>query len=503
MAGKPVKMSCGPKELYTPGREPKGEATLLVERLTADYRGAIASVKERRHAEAEQQLRSSLQQIETPVTDRALRLLLARILNLLGVVLRAQGEYLDAISYYERALLVGEDNSGVLSNLGNALRDSGHALAALEAQRAAIALAPGSAMFNHNIGICYANLGRFEDALLHYDRALALQPDYPIAAWDRARVLLHIGDYAQAWPAYEARWALPEHLGRRRQGAEWDGRQFAGRRLFLYGEQGFGDTIQCARYLPQVKALGGTVILECQPPLISLMEGLGADFVVPRSADGSQSVAPEHDLVFPLLSLPRLFSPTVECVPSRVPYLRVPGGRAEKLRDAFRQAGSKLKVGIVWSGSVTFKGNRERAIRLAPLLHALAMPGVQLYSLQKGPPEVELRAMNIDGRLIDLAPLLGDFADTAAAVEGLDLVVMTDSAVAHLAGALGRPVWVLVSFVGHWLWMRGRDEDNPWYPTMRIFRQSHPGEWGAVLDRAREELAAAAAGDRSRLASKR
>ena len=142
-------------------------------------------------------------------------------------------------------------------------------------------------------------------------------------------------------------------------------------------------------------------------------------------------------------------------------------------------------------------------MRLAPLLNALEVPGVQLYSLQKGPPEVELRTMNTEGRLIDLAPLLSDFADTAAAVEGLDLVVMTDSAVAHLTGALGRPIWVLVSVVGHWLGMRGRDDDNPWYPSMRIFRQSHPGEWGAALDRARQELAAVAAGDRSRLMPQR
>jgi hypothetical protein len=364
-------------------------------------------------------------------------------------------------------------------------------------------LEPNRAMFHHNLGIALTGSGQIEEALWHYERALELKPDFTAAAWDRARALLHMGDYGRGWPAYEARWGLPELRGRRRPGLEWDGQSFAGRRLFLYGEQGFGDTIQCARYLPQVKALGGTVILECQPPLIPLMDGLGVDAIVPRSADGSLSAAPEHDLVFPLLSLPRLFSPSVEAVPNRVPYLRAPGGRGEKFRNVFSRAGSKLKVGIVWSGSVTFKGNRERAMRLAPLLNALEMPGVQLYSLQKGPPEVELRAMNIDGRLIDLAPLLGDFADTAAAVEGLDLVVMTDSAVAHLTGALGRPVWVLVSFVGHWLWMRGRDEDNPWYPTMRIFRQAHPGEWGAVLDRARDELAAAAAGDRSRLAPQR
>ena len=469
----------------------------------AEYRRAIALFNERRLSESENLLRRLLSQTERQITGGPLTSVVPRAWNALGVVLRAQGRCHEAVKSYEIAISMTGTESSVLSNLGNALRDCGDPVAALEAHRVAVALNYDSAMFHHNIGICYTDLGRFEDALWHYDKALTLQSDFPIAAWDRARALLHIGDYVRGWPAYEARWGLPELRDRRRPGAEWNGQSFAGRRLFLYGEQGFGDTIQCARYLPQVKALGGTVILECQPPLIPLMDGLGADAIVPRSVDGSQSAAPEHDLVFPLLSLPRLFSPTVEAVPNRVPYLRTPSGRGEKFREAFERAGSKLKVGIVWSGSVTFKGNRERAMRLAPLLNALDVPGVQLYSLQKGPPEVELRTMDTEGRLIDLAPLLGDFADTAAAVEGLDLVVMTDSAVAHLTGALGRPIWVLVSFVGHWLWMRGRDDDNPWYPSMRIFRQSHPGEWGAALDRARQELAAVAAGDRSRLKRQR
>jgi tetratricopeptide (TPR) repeat protein len=405
---------------------------------------------------------------------------LAQALNALGVVMRMQSRYSEAVQLYERSLTLEPGNAGVFSNLGNALKDDHQIEGAIEAHKIAVGREPNDAKIHHNLGVSYVQAGRFADGLRHYDRALELQPNFPDAAWDRARALLYLGDYARGWPAYESRWQLAEQRGRKRPGPAWDGKRFDGKRLFLYGEQGFGDTVQCARYLPMVKALGGTVILECQPQLITLMDGLGIDEIVPPNMAGPPAPAPAHDLIYPLLSLPRFFTPDIASVPGRVPYLNVPAGRAEKFADVFGRAVSKLKVGIVWSGSVTFKGNRDRAMRLASFLHAFDVPGVQLYSLQKGPPEIELKTVGAESRLIDLAPLLGDFADTAAAIQGLDLVLMTDSAVAHLTGALGRPIWVLVSFVAHWLWLKDRESDNPWYPTMRLFRQSHPGEWGAV-----------------------
>ena len=424
---------------------------------------------------------------------------LAQALNALGVIMRMQHRYADAVQYYERALALDPDSAGVFSNLGNALKDDHQIEAAIEAHKIAVAREPNDAKIHHNLGVSYVQAGRFEEGLRHYDRALALQPNFPDASWDRARALLYLGDYARGWPAYEARWELAEQRHRKRAGTAWDGKSFAGKRLFLYGEQGFGDTIQCARYLPMVKALGGTVILECQPQLMTLMSGLGVDELVPRAMAGPPAPAPPHDLIYPLLSLPRYFTPDIADMPAKVPYLNIPSARARKFEEIFARAGTKLKVGIVWSGSVTFKGNRDRALRLAAFLHAFDLPGVQLYSLQKGPPEIELKTVDADAPIVNLAPLLGDFADTAAAIAGLDLVLMTDSAVAHLAGALGRPVWVLVAFVAHWLWLKDRENDNPWYPSMRLFRQKHPGQWGTAIERARAELAAVAAGDRSRL----
>jgi ADP-heptose:LPS heptosyltransferase len=181
-----------------------------------------------------------------------------------------------------------------------------------------------------------------------------------------------------------------------------------------------------------------------------------------------------------------LFTPDLQSIPT-APYLSALPDRLSKFAPLFAQAGSRLKVGIVWSGSVTFKRNQERAQPIMRFFQAFALPGVQLYSLQKGPRTDELSALPRGGPIIDLAPLLDDFADTAAAISQLDLVIMTDSAVAHLAGAMGKPVWLLLGYVAHWLWLRDRT-DNPWYPTLRLFRPRAEGDWDYVFDAASVEL---------------
>lgn len=463
------------------------------------FQAGLAHYNTGRNAEAEIVFRRLIAVLEKGTASNARDVTLAQALNALGVIMRVQHRYPEAIALYERALQLDDRNAGVFSNLGNALKDAHELDGAIEAHRRALALTPDDAKINHNLGVSLVQAGCFAEGIAAYDRALALDPKFADAAWDRARALLYLGDFKRGWPAYEARWDLAEQKGRKRPGTLWRGEEFAGKRLFIYGEQGFGDAIQCLRYLPQVKARGGTVIFECQPQLMPLAEGLGADELVPRSPGAP---TPPHDLIIPLLSLPQIFTPDLDSIPKTVPYLRAPPGRAAKFAPLFAQAGEKLKVGIVWSGSVTFKGNRDRALRLATFLRYFTLPQVQLYSLQKGPPEVELKLAPPDAPIVDLAPLLGDFADTAAAIDGLDLVLMTDSAVAHLAGAMGRPVWVVISFVAHWLWLAER-EDSPWYPSMRFFRQVRPGEWGPALEKARADLEAVAAGDRSRLAPRR
>ncbi|MEO5374629.1 MAG: tetratricopeptide repeat protein [Alphaproteobacteria bacterium] len=404
-------------------------------------------------------------------------------LNGLGIVLRVLRRLPEAIACYRRAIALEPGFAVGYSNLGNALKDNLNVEEAIAAHRTAVDLAPRVPDFIYNLGIALAFAGRSEEALDCYEEALALNPGHVMLAWDRARMLLQLGDYRRGWRAYEVRWKLPENPPRAFPEPHWNGRPYPDRRLLVHCEQGFGDTIQCARFLPAVKALGGTLVVECQPSLIPLIERLPeVDEVVAKGAP-----LPPFDRHLSILGLPRVFVESLAAVPASVPYLSPPPDRAAKFDKAMAAAGSRLKVGIVWSGSTTFRLNWARATTIDRFLHHFALPEVLLYSLQKGPPEAELAPFRDDPRLIDLSPLIADFADTAAAVERLDLVLMTDSAVAHLAGALARPVWVLLSFGSHWLWLNERD-DSPWYPTMRFFRQRTAGDWDEVFTRAAAAL---------------
>jgi hypothetical protein len=269
---------------------------------------------------------------------------------------------------------------------------------------------------------------------------------------------------------------------RKLPGRRWDGHRYDGKRLLLVSEQGFGDAIWIARYLHQVKSLGGELIMECRPELIPLIASMNlVDRLVPKA-----DPLPEANLHLYQCSLPGLYTPTLASIPT-APYIREEPQRVARFAPLMERAGSKLRVGVVWSGSTTFGANHDRAVSLRLFLQWFGLPGVQLYSLQKGTPEAEFKALPEGPLMIDLSPLLGDFADTAAAVSQLDLVLMTDSAVGHLAGAMGKPVWVLLSFVPHWLWLLERS-DSPWYPSMRLFRQRAWGDWTGVFDRASAEL---------------
>ena len=249
----------------------------------------------------------------------------------------------------------------------------------------------------------------------------------------------------------------------------------------ILSEQGYGDTIWASRYLPRVKALGGTLILEARKDLIPLMASLNiADRIIAKG-----DPLPKADRHIHVCSLPALYAPSIESI-SGSPYISPPKGRIEKANAAIGDAGDKLKVGIVWSGSTTFKANQDRAVPLRSFLDAFLLPGIQLYSLQKGPPAAELK--NIPATAIkDLGPAMADFADAAAIVSQLDLIIMTDSAVAHLAGAMGKPVWVLLNHGAYWLWL-DRREDSPWYESMRLFRPKVWNDWTGVFDAAAAAL---------------
>ena len=389
--------------------------------------------------------------------------------NALGVTLARAERWEEATRCYRTALALAPRRGGTWSNLGNALTALGRDEQAIAAQRMSLAIQPGDATALYNLATTLTRAERQAEAIAAYEAAHAA--GHPQALWNLARARLAHGDWAGGFRDYECRIAQKMVADRPRPGQRWDGRPFPNQTILLLTEQGFGDTVWILRYLPALRARGGRVVMECKPELAALVAPL-VDEVVPPGT------AVEAEWHLHVCSLPLAFAPQVPPLPPLAPE----PARVERL--AGRITGPGLKVGIIWSGSVTFGSNHWRAVGLGRFLDAFRWPGVRLFSLQKGPPEAELAAHPLRGAVTDLAPLLRDFADTAAALSLLDLVIMTDSAVAHLAGAMNRPVWVLLGRAPHWLWGTGR-EDNPWYPSLRLFRMPPgPLAWEGVFDRA-------------------
>jgi tetratricopeptide (TPR) repeat protein len=329
------------------------------------------------------------------------------------------------------------------------------------------------------------HLKRAEEALESFDRALALKPDLAEAHWNKALLLLELGDFARGLPEYEWRWRRESELKPRdfTQPA-WRGEELGGRTILLHSEQGFGDSIQLLRYVPMVAAKGGRVVLEIPDSLMPLVGR--RDGVVAMVKPGAP--LPPFDLHCPLMSLPLAFGTTLATVPAQVPYLQVPVERAADWRDRLPGTG-RPRVGLVWSGKPTHKNDHNRSIALHRLAPLLSLSGIDFVSLQREYREADMAALAASRNLRRLDAALADFADTAAVVEAVDLVITVDTAVAHLAGALGKPVWILVSSIQDWRWLLQR-EDSPWYPTARLFRQPEIGDWDSVIGRLARELAA-------------
>jgi tetratricopeptide (TPR) repeat protein len=405
---------------------------------------------------------------------------LAVALNARGIALRARGQLQLSVSCYREALSLMPHYAALWSNLGNALKDLKQIESAIFCHHRAIELDRQSPAFLFNLAVALAAGGRSLEAIKILDKALTFKPGDPHLRWDRALNELRLGGYRHGWVDYESRLETGMLPNRQLPGQVWKGQSYIGEKLILLSEQGFGDGLWCARYLAQVKAAGGILILECRKELIPLMAEMGiADEIIEKGASLPQAEWHCH-----ICSLPGLYSTTLKAI-SGAPYLTVPIDRQNGICDVLSRSKTVLKVGIVWSGSTTFKGNGDRAVSLSRFVDAFAMPGVQLYSLQKGPPEAELKTYQ--DKVIDLAPHLKDFADTAVAIAELDLVIMTDSAVAHLSGALGKPVWVLINYISHWLWLTGRP-DSPWYRSLRLFRAGTWDDWAGVFDAAAAEL---------------
>ena len=399
----------------------------------------------------------------------------------LGSALQRRGALEAAVANYRAALSLAPDSAIAHGNLAGLLGELGDTDGALAHFQRALALEPASATIHMSLGSTLYDLGRLDDAIAAYRSALELRPDFARARLNLAFALLKTGDFARGWQAYRARWDTGEldHLRARLAGPPWRGDDPAGRTILLYGEQGLGDLIQFCRYAPLLQARGARVVLLVDgswQPLRALLASLAG---VARLADTSAAAAP-YDCHASVLDLPGLLGTTLASIPAEIPYLAADPVRRARWR-ARLGAPRGLRVGLVWAGGTRFAKEHLRSPRLAPLLTLLGLPGIEWIALQKGDGRRDLEACALPPGVVDLGPELDDFADTAAVMAELDLVISSCTAPAHLAGALGRPVWVMLPVMADWRWLTER-ADSPWYPTMRLFRQVRCGDWTPVVD---------------------
>ncbi len=419
------------------------------------------------------------------------------MLSNLGACLCELKQFDEAITACELALALDPDHAPAHTNLGVILEAQEDVEGAVAAHRRAVAADADYAKGHANLAVALRKAGEIDEAFAASQRAVALAPDQPQTRFNHAHFLLMCGDLENGFADYhwERKCKSFPHVLQKFSEPEWQGEALCGRTLLLFAEYGLGDALHFVRYLPMAAAMGGSIVLQVQPVLARLLRMMPGVTVVSRGEP-----LPPFDLQLPLMSLPRVFGTTLDTIPAAVPYLHPDAAKLALWRRALVDGtigdATSLKVGVVWAGNPEHSGDRYRSLPVEAVLPRLIMPGVQLYSLQKEPRPADVPVLaGLCADIVDLAPALGDFADTAVAVGALDLVIAVDTSVAHLAGALGRPVWVLLPYALDWRWLRDR-EDSPWYPTMRLFRQHKPQAWEGVLARASSELARVAAGER-------
>jgi tetratricopeptide (TPR) repeat protein len=468
-----------------------------------------------------------------------------------GLVLHALGRYEDAVTSYNQALALMPESAEVHNGRGNALTQLGRHPDALESFDRALAIRPDYLLASYNRGTCLFDIGRAEEALADFDRALAIDPHHaetlgnrgnvlfklnrieealmayeaalaisprhpqllhnrahalrqlgrptealatiakaidlgatdPEILYERGLIQLTLGEFNAGWNSYERRWQTREFAAQRRDFSQplWRGEEpLTGKTILLHAEQGFGDTIQFARYLPLVAGSGAHVILEVQRELKTLMVGL--EGVMTVAARGE--VLPPFEFHCPLASLPLAFKTELATIPACTPYLAVPPDRLALWRE--RLPAQPITVGLVWAGRPTHPNDRNRSIALERLTPLFA-PGIRLVSLQRDVHNDDDGILRRHPDILCLGHEVEDFADTAAIISLLDVIVSVDTAVAHLAGALGKPVFILLPYAAEFRWMVGR-QDSPWYPTARLFRQPRPGDWETVVTQVRASL---------------
>jgi tetratricopeptide (TPR) repeat protein len=419
--------------------------------------------------EAEQIYRSILQQTRHPAA-----------MHLLGVILHQRGQFLPARDLIEQALQLDPNDFAAHNNLAEVYKNLGEFEKALEHSHRALELNPQFGPAHTSIAENLMNLGKVTEAADHTQRAIALAPNDPNAHVIRARHLLLTGQLSRAWPEYEWRLQKFPHLRRQLPMPRWTGGKIAGHSILLTAEQGFGDVLQFVRFANVLADKDAEVYVECHAELKRLMQRVAG--VV--SVIAVNEPLPRCEYQIPLPSLPLALNTTLKTIPAEVPYITAHPKLAEAWGDMMKaDPKRRLKVGLAWAGRRTHEQDKIRSCPLDLLANLGDLDQVTFYSLQKGAETTSGWGLE----LIDRTARMSDFADTAGLIANLDLVITVDTAVAHLAGAMGKPVWIMLPFAPEWRWMLTR-EDSPWYPTAKLFRQDAPNAWPPVVDRIKQEL---------------
>lgn len=417
----------------------------------------------------------------------------------LALILQETGRPQDALQSAKRAIQEAPENLTCLINLGSLYYQQGLYSQAIDFYQTLLPQIPATAEIYQNLGMCLRADGKLPEAIQAFRDALSSFAEEPDLHFHLALALLQSGQWTEGFQEYEWRFQTGRVPASPLPFPKWEGSPLQGKTLLVTAEQGYGDTLQFVRYLNCPQFEEATLILRCQPGLKTLLQGftrISQVFELHEPLPAGTII----DFQVSTLSLPRVLAATVESIPKETPYLIAPSESVQSW-DAIFSETKALKVGIVWSGSPTNKAGGRRNCPLREFLRLARHDGIQLYSLQKGPAsetlEETMQAADLaPDKVIDLSSRLTDFAETAAALEHLDLVITVDTSVAHLAGALGRPVWAMLPDAADWRWLQHSGTEashTPWYPSMKLFHQPAPGNWAAVIDQIQWALAAMSA----------
>lgn len=405
--------------------------------------------------------------------------------NGLGNVLMELKRFDEALQSYEKAISLNSHSPDAHNGKSNALQELKRFDDAVSGYEKAIALNPDSADTYANHGLAMQGMRKFKEALLSYDKAIELNPEMADPYWNKALLKILVGEYEEGWQLYEYRRYKQDLKGSYPiyEQPLWLGQESVdGKILYIYPEQGLGDFIQFCRYVPLVENLGARVVLKVPNALYAMIKTMGLNAKIVRNDEKVD----EFDFHCPIMSLPLAFKTTVETIPKRIPYFFADQFKKNYWQRKFAHVTNSLKVGLVWSGSKDHKKDHERSLRLAQLTPILDLP-ITFYSLQKEVRVQDKITLSKLNQIQEYHEELNDFSDTAAMVDCLDLIISVDTSVAHLAGAMGKNVWILISYLPDYRWMLDR-EDTPWYPTARLFRQANIGDWDSTMLKIRKAL---------------